>query len=236
MKVTKTIFHHPALFVSWNPSRSNRKLKVCAPVATDTLLLVEHCLSGSKGAVSLGIAGDRALFDTLAPRGAVNRTKSEGLAKAKLNVFASPVKNEWIVSRVLSAASHSCMPNCIASFILRDVKTADGLMYPADFMYLYAIRDLEAGEELTIAYATRSQIHSEAVAGFRCVCDAPPETVYQAPIRDLEDALKIVYNYIDNEERSAQIIANIVAARELAFEFGDDEPVVTNPDAPMDTQ
>lgn len=228
MKVTKTIFCHPGVYVSWNPSKSHRTLRVCAPVAADTLLLVEHCLSGSKDAVSLGIAADRVLFDTLAPRGAVNRTKHEGLIKAKMNVFASPIRQEWVVSRVISAASHSCKPNCIVSFILRDVKTVEGLIFPCDCMYLYAIQNLEAGEELTIAYATRSQIHSEAVAGFQCACDAPPETVYQAPTRDLEDALKTIYNYIDDEERSAQIIANIVAARELALEFGDNEPVVTN--------
>lgn len=229
MKVTKTIHRHPALFVSWDQGKESRKLKVRAPVTKDTLLLVEHCLSGSADQVALGIAADCSLFDALAPRGVVDRTKREGLAKAKVNAFASPVAKEWVVGRVISATSHSCKPNCIATFVLHDIKSPDSMLLPCDCMFLYTIEDVDAGEELTIAYATRSQIHSEAVAGFKCECDTPPNTPYQAPMSDRPDALKIVFGYLDDNRRSTKTIANIMLVRDMADEFGDDEPVTNTP-------
>lgn len=225
MNLTATVYICNDVSVCWDEKGIGRALRTGTRIPKGTLIVLEHCLSGTTHDVSVGIAADPKLFRELAPRSDGWPTKSEGVRKANRNAFASRIKEEYLVSTVISSINHSCFPNCTKGVIMRDYSSSK---IPCDFMYIYTLRDISPREELTIMYSNRDKIHTNPIAGFKCICNAPPGT--EMPRDDVDerpDALKMALEYLDDRNRSAKVITNQEFIRKIAHNVDADKPVET---------
>lgn len=219
--LTATIFIHKHVSVCWDDKRMSRALRTRYKIPKGTLILLEHCLSGTMHDVSVGISADPKLFRELAPRSRGLTTKSEGEKRAKRNAFASHIANEFLVSPVIASMNHSCFSNCGKGVIMKDLGPSNA---PADFMYCFTLRDISPGEEMTLMYSARDVIHAQPVAGFKCTCDAPPGVeMVRDDVEERPDALKMVLDYIDSD-RLNQVIANQYLIRKTSHKVNTNEP------------
>ena len=78
---------------------------------------------------------------------------------------------------VVALANHSCVPNCQVEATRADDGDGDGVGCGSLRVSLVALRDVAAGEELTVAYvpvARSAEARADELAsryGFRCVCE-----------------------------------------------------------------
>ena len=89
----------------------------------------------------------------------------------------SPSRSGAALAPVVALANHSCVPNCQVEATRADDGDGDGVGCGSLRVSLVALRDVAAGEELTVAYvpvARSAEARADELAsrhGFRCGCE-----------------------------------------------------------------
>lgn len=144
MDYTRVIYQNPKIFVDLSDDK-NYKVIAKDKIEPCEVLLIEHILSCDANTIQDIVYTDKQFFDTLHPRSNVcGDRKSEAFKKFDSNVFVDS-DQKCSLGLVSSLFNHSCLSNATQhSYEYKDV---------AAFFYFFAIRDIKAGEEVTISYS-----------------------------------------------------------------------------------
>lgn len=183
MDLTATLFRHDALDFQY--ADGQYCVKATRPIATGTLMLLEHVLSGDSAFVLAGIASSAPLFDTLYPRvfgggggdGGDGGLDRQTMAAEKKDHNAFGFNGDDVVGAAFCKFNHSCRPNCymaaadVLKYHITRLLTVDIKVYG-----LWAVRPIEAGEELFVDYVNGGglEVHDGHAKhfGFTCTsCD-----------------------------------------------------------------
>lgn len=231
---TKTIYFSDSL----QKVKKNNYCSIIAnnPIPESTLVLLENSLTGSINYCIDVVQHNSYLFNELHPRildwkrlrevSTKEEMRNFAMQKVKVNSFKFSEENITL-GTTISSINHSCTPNSVCVL----VKSFDLQNIVVNFLAIISLRNISAGEEITICYGNNRGHNNED--DFACGCD---KTTAERKILaknftynensqnvDLADA------YIQKYIQSKNCIINQVYAH-YGFIMVDNENCYTTPD------
>jgi len=164
---------------------SHRLVRAIKPISTGAIVILSLGLTDINSKIELKIAEDPEWANCLWPRDSDELTPERTRAKYKANHFQGKGSKTMMPCPLVTTINHSQMPNCVL-----DTLEAGYLVVVA----VYALRDINVGEELTIYYGPSYKGPGSAAADGAAAGSAAGSAATAAIVKSFLDTSYIELN------------------------------------------
>ncbi|ORY33588.1 hypothetical protein BCR33DRAFT_791388 [Rhizoclosmatium globosum] len=155
-KHTTLLYLHPSLQCIQQASNSPESkdyhiMQSTAPIASGSVLLVEHVIHGTESHLQKVLAVDTAFSDMLDPREGTEGC-NEPINKIKHNAFIGP-DGSMRLGPIVTRFNHRCDPDCSVRYVYEETECKFRRHTRKDgFAVIYAMRDIKSDQEVCYQY------------------------------------------------------------------------------------